>query len=76
MKNVTVFGCALALVAALGAMPFASAQADKVAEEMARTAYENARIKCASLSDARAQDQCFKQAAEDYKADMQAAKQK
>lgn len=76
MKKLSVFGPAMALAVALGALPLASAHADRVAEEMARTAYENARIKCASLSTAQAQDQCIKQAAEDYKADMQAAKEK
>ena len=44
--------------------------------DTARAAYENARLKCATLSTAEAQDACFKQAAEDYKASIQASREK
>ena len=76
MKKLSAVGSALALALAVGALPLASAQADRVAEETARAAYENARLKCATLSTAEAQDECFKQAAEDYKASIQASRNK
>jgi len=76
MKNLSLLGSALAMSVAIGAFSLTAAHADRVAEETARVAYENARLKCASLSSAKAQDLCFKQAAQDYKADMQAAKTK
>jgi len=76
MKNVSVFGSALALAVALGAFPLASANADKAAEEAARAAYEEAKASCDSLSNQEAKVQCFKQADEDMKAAMEAAMKK
>ena len=73
MKNVSVFGAALALAVALGAFPLASANADAAAEEAAKAAYEEAKASCESLSSQEAKVQCYKQADEDLKAALQGA---
>ncbi len=76
MKNFTVFGSALALAVALGAFPMASANADQAAEDAAKTAYEEAKASCETMSTQEAKVQCYQQADEDMKAAMEAAMNK
>ncbi len=73
MKNVSVFGSALALAVALGAFPFTSANADKAAQEAAKAAYEEAKTNCETMSSQEAKDQCYQQADQDLKIALQEA---
>lgn len=76
MKNVSVFGSALALAVALGAFPLASASADQAAEDAAKAAYEEAKATCESMSNEEAKVQCYQQADQDLKAALQEAMKK
>jgi hypothetical protein len=76
MKNLSVFGSALALAVALGAFPMASAYADQAAEDAAKAAYEEAKANCESMSDAAAKAECMTKADEDMKAAVEAATKK
>lgn len=76
MKNVSVFGSALALAVALGAFPLASANADKAAEEAAKAVYNEAKANCESMSSQEAKVQCYQQADQDFKVALQEAGKK
>jgi ribulose kinase len=76
MKNVSVFGSALALAVALGAFPLTSANADKAAEEAAKAVYEEAKQNCEGMSSQEAKVQCYQQADQDYKVALQEAMKK